>query len=264
MQKHPTQCKSVFRFFNLFLFLISLNPGFISCTTTKSVLYFDNLPKDTTLHNLVTKDFELKIRKDDLINIGVSSLSVESSTFFTAPENSSGGTSPSAASGFLVDMNGNITLPKLGVLHVEGLTRDELKNLLLKELPPYLKEPIVTVNFVNHKVTVMGEVTNPQVLIMPGENMTLLQALVLCGGVSKTARKDNVLIIRENGADKQFKRINLNNGSIFYSPFYYLRPDDIIYIEPDTSKKGNVNVQQIIAYVSTGLSLLFLILSRIK
>lgn len=266
MQKHHTPCKSSFHFFSWFSFFIIINVFFVCCTPTKKILYFENLPKDTILHNLVTKDFEIKIRKGDLINIGITSLSSESSAIFTAPQISAGGTGALAAAGFLVDMSGNIMLPKLGVIHVEGLTRDELKNLLMKQIlsKELLKEPVVTVYFVNHRVTVMGEISNPQVLNIPVENLTLLQALVLCGGISKTARKDNVLIIRENGADKEFKRVNLNNSSIFTSSFYYLRPDDIVYVEPDTSKKGNSNVQQIITFASTGLSLLFLILSRIK
>ena len=109
----------------------------------------------------------------------------------------------------------------------------------------------------------MGEVSGPKILPMPEEGMTIFEALVSSGGLMKTARKDNVLVVRENGADKQFKRLNLDNSSIFYSPFYYLRPDDIVYIEPDP-KKGNGNTSQIISYVTTGLSFIFLILSRIK
>ncbi|MBA2563026.1 MAG: polysaccharide biosynthesis/export family protein, partial [Chitinophagaceae bacterium] len=121
------------------------------------------------MYNLVTKDFELKIKKGDLVNIGVSSLSAEGSGIFTAPQTT---ISATGASGFLVDKSGNILYPKLGSIHVEGMTRDELKNRLLKDLLPYLKDPIVTVNFVNHKITVFGEVGSPQVLNMTGESMT--------------------------------------------------------------------------------------------
>src|SRR5688572_6481251 len=139
----------------LLIFSIIVNIFFISCTPTKKILYFQNLPKDTVLHNLVTKDFELKIIKGDVINIGVSSLSSEASAIFTPPQVASGG---SSVSGFLVDANGNILYPKLGVLHVEGMTLDELKNRLLKDLLPYLKEPAIAVSFVNHKIIIMGEV----------------------------------------------------------------------------------------------------------
>ncbi len=96
--------------------------------------------------------------------------------------------------------------------------------------------------------------------------MTLLDALVAGGQVSKTARKDNILVIREmdTGADKQFKRLNLNNSSIFYSPFYYLRPNDIVYVEPDPSKSEGTNkTQKIIGYASAAISLVFIIVDRI-
>jgi polysaccharide export outer membrane protein len=233
---------------------------FMSCTSSKKNLYFENLPKDTVLHNLVTKDFELKIKKGDILNIGVSSLSAENSDIFTAPQSSSGGAG-NAASGFLVDINGNILYPKLGVLHVEGLTRDELKNLLMKQLLPYLKEPVITVNFVNHKVILMGEIN--QVLNMTNETMTILEAISQGGGVPATARKDNILVIRENGTDKQFKRLDLSNSSVFTSPFYYLKPNDILYVEPDPAKKGSGKTQQIIGYVTAGISFIFIILDRI-
>ncbi len=101
---------------------------------------------------------------------------------------------------------------------------------------------------------------------MTGESMTLLEAITLSGQLNKTARKDNILVIRENdtGADKQFKRLNLNNSSIFSSPFYYLRPNDIVYVEPDPAKQEGANkTQRIIGYASAGLSLIFIILDRI-
>src|SRR5687768_197482 len=112
-----------------FIFLLSIVAIIFfttSCAPTKNIsLYFEDLPKDTVLRNLVTKDFELKIKKGDLVNIGVSSLSLEGSGIFIAPQTSISGT---AASGFLVDKSGSILYPKLGVIHVEGMTRDELKN----------------------------------------------------------------------------------------------------------------------------------------
>ncbi len=258
---------SIYLKFILFPFYFAV--FFISCTTSKkTVLYFADLPGDTILHNLVNKDFQLKIRKGDVLNIGVSSLSMENSTLFMAPQMaaaSGGGAGLSAGPGYLVDVNGNILYPKLGLVHVEGITRDELRDRLLKDLSPYLKEPVITVTFVNHKITILGDIGHPQVLPMTSDNMTLLDAISLSGELTKTSRETNILVIRDTGADKQFKRLNLNNSSIFYSPFYYLKPDDILYVEQDPAKiKTTNNTQQVIGFVTTGISLLFLILSRIK
>jgi len=260
MHKFQIAYNSIFGLLVLFLSVSYLSLSLISCTTTKkNMLYFENLPKDTILHNLVTKDFELKIRKGDVLNISVSSLSSENSALFTSPQTAAG-TAATAAPGYIVDLNGNILYPKLGFVHAEGMTRTELRDHLSKDLLPYLKEPLITVNFVNHKVTMIGEVNH--VIDMPDETMTILEAISESGGIPATARKDNILVIRENDADKQFKRLNLNNSSIFTSPFYYLKPNDILYVEPN--KKSVGKTQQIIGYVTTGLSLFFLILSRIK
>src|SRR5438045_2718581 len=114
MHKFQLAYRSVFRL--LFFFYVPyLSLSVISCTTTKNILYFENLPKDTILHNLVTKDFELKIRKGDVLNIGVSSLSSENSALFTAPQGAAGA-GANAISGYTVDINGNILYPKLGFI----------------------------------------------------------------------------------------------------------------------------------------------------
>lgn len=232
-----------------------------ACKTSKTPVYFSNLPKDTLLHNLVTKDFDIKITKGDVLGIGVTSLSSEGSILFTAPQATS---ENSAIPGYLVDNTGNILFPKLGNVPVEGLTRDELKQKLLKDLLPYLKEPVITVTFANHKVTVIGEVGGQQVIPMAGESLTIIDALAKSGGVSKTGRSDNILVIREEGGDKQFKRLSLNNSSIFNSPYYYLRPNDILYVEPDPKKGESSNsTQKIIGYISAGLSLAFILIDRI-
>ena len=251
----PKVIQKVAVFAFVLMFAVFMN----SCKTAQPSLYFQDLPKDTVLHNVVTKDFELKIRKGDIINIGISSLSTENSALFMAPELTVGGIT---GTGYIVDQEGNISFPKLGIVQVEGMTREELRNKLLKELSPaYLKEPVITVNFINHKVTVIGE-GHATSVTMVNERLTILDALVAGGGIDKGSRKDNVLVIRDNGTDKQFKRLNLNSSSIFNSPFYYLRPDDIIYIEPKQEPK-KANTQQIISYVTAGLSFVFLVLDRL-
>jgi polysaccharide export outer membrane protein len=232
-----------------------------ACKTSKQPTYFSDLTKDTVLHNLVTKDFQLKIRRGDVLGIGVTSLSAEGSTLFTAPQ---AATESAVTPGYLVDQTGNILFPKLGNVTVEGLTRDELKNRLMKDLLPYLKDPVVTVAFLNHKITIIGDVGGQQVLPMTGESLTILDALAKSGGVSKTGRSDNILLIREEGTDKQFKRLSLNNSAIFSSPYYYLRPDDILYVETDPKKSTeNNSTQKLIGYVTAGISFLFIIIDRI-
>ena len=235
-----------------------------SCATPKNVVYFQNLQKDTTLHNLVNNNLELKIRKNDLLSINIISPDPISTPLFngsqgTSSSGISAGNGTSSSSGFLVDNEGNILIYKLGIVHVEGLTRSELKYQLQKDLAPYLKDAVVTIRFLSNHITIIGEVSKPQVLNIPNEQISLLDAIGESGDLTFAGRRDNILVIRETPSGKQFKRLNLTDNSIFYSPFYYLKPDDVVYVEPTTAKiKGQK--QQIISYVLSGVSILITLL----
>jgi polysaccharide export outer membrane protein len=144
---------------------------------------------------------------------------------------------------------------------VEGITRKELKAMLEKGLVPYLKDAVVSVGFLNRHVTMMGAVS-PQVLPMPGDNMTILDALAASGDIGEKGRIDNVLVIREKDDAKEFKRLNLKDNSIFYSSYFYLQPNDIVYVEPKKIKANKT--AQIVSYVTTGITFLIFILSRLN
>jgi polysaccharide biosynthesis/export protein len=234
------------------LFLLTL---LSACTSTKKTIYFQDIQKDTTLTNLVSKNFEPKIQKADLLSITVASLSPENTALYNAPQNAQG-----PLTGYLVDENGDIQFIKLGTMHVAGLTRKELKMKLEKDLTPYLAQTVVAVGFLNRHVTLMGAVS-PQILPMPNDNMTILDALAAGGDIGEKGRTDNVLVIREKDDSKEFKRLNLTDKSIFYSPYFYLQPNDIIYVEPVKIKTDNTT--RIISYVTAGLSLVLLVIDRI-
>jgi polysaccharide export outer membrane protein len=229
--------------------------GLSSCSNTKNTSYFQNIPKDTVLNNLVTRNFEPKIQAGDMLGITVSSLSPENTTIYNAPQNAEG-----ALVGYKVDEQGNIEFIKLGTLHVAGMTRKELKEKLQKDLTPYLAQVVVAVAFLNRHVTIMGAVS-PQVLPMATDNMTLLDALAASGDIGEKGKTDNILVIREKGNSKEFKRLNLTDESIFYSPYFYLQPNDIVYVQP--VKKKAENTTRIVGYVTSGLSLLIFIIDRI-
>jgi|SRR6185437_6197676 len=233
------------------IFLIVLLP---SCSNTKNTTYFQGIPKDTTLNNLVTKNFEPKIQTGDLLGITVASLSPENTAIYNAPQNAEG-----PLTGYEVDENGNIEFIKLGTLHVAGMARKELKDELEKKLTPYLSQSVVAVSFLNRHVTMMGAVT-AQVLPMPNSKMTILDALAATGDIADKGKTDNILVIREKGDSKEFKRLNLTDESIFYSPYFYLQPNDIVYVEP--VKKKAENTTRIIGYITSGLSIVFFILGR--
>jgi polysaccharide export outer membrane protein len=235
----------------VFMFLLS------SCNTIKNTNYFQGIKNDTTLTHLVSKNFEPKIQKGDLLSVTVSSLSPENTILYNAPQNAEG-----AATGFLVDSSGNISFFKLGSVHVEGMTRNELKEKLQKELVPYLAQTVVAVGFLNRHVTLIGGGISSQVLPLPNDNMTLLDALASSGDIGVKGKKEEVMVIRENGNSKIFKKLDLTNESIFYSPYFYLQPNDIIYVKPKQQKE-KFKATQIISYVSTAISLYLLIFTRV-
>ena len=240
---------------NIIVFFSPVFIFFCSCTSTKNTVYFQNLQKDTTLRNLATKNYEPVIQKNDLLGIAVASLSPDNA-FYNAPQNTFG-----PLNGYLVDENGNIPFVKIGILHVEGMTRKELKDTLEKNLIPYLKDAVISVSFLNRHVTMLGGI-NSQVLPLIGDNVTILDALASSGDIGEKGRIDNVLVIREKEDNKEFKRLNLNDNSIFYSPYFYLQPNDIVYVEP---KKIRANkTTQIVTYITAGITFIIFILDRLK
>lgn len=227
-----------------------------SCSTAKNSLYFKGIKNDTTLLNVVSKNFESKIQAGDLLSIIVSSLSPENTVLYNAPQNAEG-----AATGFLVDSTGDIDFLKLGSIHVAGMTRRELKQKLQNDLVPYLAQTVVAVGFLNRHITLIGAIS-PQVLLMPNDHMTILDAIASAGDIGDRGKKDDVMVIREKGNSKVFKKLDLTNESIFYSPYFYLQPNDIVYIKPE-EKRQKIGATQIISFVTTGISLYLLIFTRI-
>lgn len=254
MQKTCTQ--STFTIlFKLLLTVCFIGLLFTSCSVNKHLIYFENGRKDSIARNLVDENLELRIRKNDMLSINITSLNAGESGKFN---------SSSFNGGYLVDKEGNVEIIQLGTIHVEGLTRKELKIKLQKDLLPYLKDPVISIRFLNHRAIVLGEISQKTVDI-PNERISLIELIALSGGISESGRKDNILLIRQTENDRIFKRINLSDNSIFTSPYYYIQPDDIIYVEPIKARSKNAaQVQQIIGFTLTLISVIFLLLDRLK
>jgi len=235
-----------------------------SCITSKKSYYFQTLTKDTTLTGLISKDLESKISKGDNLRVQITSLSKEEDILFNIPNAGGSGLNET---GFLVNADGTILVHKLGKINAIGLTRKELALSLQKSLEPFLKDPIVTVQYLNHKITVMGEVERPQVINMVEEQLSVIDALVLCGDAKQNARRDHIMIIREEQNEKKVKILNMQDHSIFSSSWYYLQPNDIVYVLPDEEKRQKeerrARFQQNFAIASASISLLVIILDRI-
>ncbi|UYQ92364.1 polysaccharide biosynthesis/export family protein [Chitinophaga horti] len=244
---------------------------FSSCVSTKNAVYFNNL-NDTALKTAYS-DFQPVIQKNDILQINVNSANPEETIIYNVPNSSGasgiqavGVTASTPAAGFLVDQQGFIQYPMLGQVKAEGLTKKQLTDYLKKELTDkkLLVDPVVSIRFVNYRVTLLGEVAKPTVVNVTNEKITILEALGMAGDITIYGKKENVLVIRETGGKQVVKRLNLNDASIFSSPYYYLQSNDIVYVEPNKSKVASADrSRQVLPIVMSGLSLLVIVIDRL-
>lgn len=232
---------------------------FTSCSSTKRATYFYGVKDGAIASN--TPLPESIIQKNDILTINVSSLNPDASAVFNspnAPGNAGTTAAPGTPVGYLVSSEGTIQFPILGNIKAEGLTKNQLKDTIARALidRELLLDPIVTIRFANFRVTVLGEVNSPTVVSIPNEKISLLEALGLAGDLTIYARRNNVMIIREENDQKVIERIDLNSSEIFTSPYYYLKSGDIVYVEPNKTKIASTSRgMQWIPIVMSGLSL---------
>jgi len=139
--------------------------------------------------------------------------------------------------GYLVDESGNIQFQGLGVLHIEGLNKAQLKNLLDSKLKDSLLiNPYYNIRFMNYRFTMLGEINHPGIFGIPGERLSILEALGLAGDLTFYGRRDNVLFIRENNGKREFARLDLTKPEIMSSPYFYLQQNDIVIVEASKKK----------------------------
>ncbi len=253
--------------FKLFLHFILITNFLFSCTNTKQIAYFNNQPEG--IYDNKTPILQQTIVPNDLLSITVSSLNPEASQIFNNPGSSSSptsGTSVRNSVGYLVEQDGAIQFPLLGKIQAAGLTKSELGEFLRKTLEDkkLLIDPIVVINMLNFRVTVLGEVTHPMVVSVPNEKISLLEAIGMAGDLTLFARRDNILLIREEKDKRLLKRIDLNSGDIFNSPYYYLKSNDIVYAEPNKSKVfGSSGVRSNLPLAFSFLSVMTLLIWRL-
>ena len=236
-----------------------------SCTNIKELTYLQGI--DTAKLSQVNA-IEPVIRIGDILSIIVFSDNPEATKIFNqalisgatasnaANTNSEAGTSVKATSpagtGYEVDRNGNIVFQGLGLLHVEGLTKAQLKDTLDSKLKEFLKNPYYDIRFLNYKFTMLGELNKPGIISIPGEKVNLLEAIALAGDMTFYGRRDNILVIRENKGNRDIARLNLLKPDIMASPYFYLQQNDVVIVEA-TQKKANAN--EVVLYRDISLAL---------
>ena len=217
-----------------------------SCSAPKEVLYLQDIA--SIKEENIDKNYEVIIHKDDLLAILVNSKDPELALPFNMPvvtyQIGAQTTAQQRLLGYLVDQNGDIDFPILGKIHVEGLTRMQVTELIKQKLmsEDLIKDPIVTVQFLNFKVSVMGEVTRPGTFDISGDRITLLEALSMAGDLTIYGRRDRVAVIREKDGKRRILYHDLRSSDIFQSPCYYLQQNDIVYVAPNKAKTGQSRI----------------------
>jgi polysaccharide biosynthesis/export protein len=241
-------------------FAVLLTITLFGCQPTRNITYLSNLGDTTEVRTNIVNQTDLVIQPNDLLAISVTSLSVESNALFT-------GNPLETNPGYLVDENGYVDFPLIGRIELSGLTREQAKEKMTAKLNEHVKYPIVNIRFLNFRVTVLGEVTTPASFTIPTDKINIFEALGLAGDMTVYGKRENVLLIREEGAERTTVRLNLNDKEILNSPYFYLQQNDVIYIEPDKAKVQRVNpskgnVQFIVSMLTSIITVTILVLTQ--
>lgn len=216
-----------------------------SCSTTKNISYFQDANEPDSTVSVPSP--EIRLRPEDKISIIVNCNDIELTNLFNLPYISQriGQTTQSEGSshgiaGYVIDRQGNIDFPVLGTLHVAGMTRDEVASFIKNQLvvQNQAKDPIVTVEYMNLRIDVMGEVTKPGSYTITRDKVTILDAISMAGDLTILGRRDNVRVLRADSTGTLYAyQVDLRSiENVKSSPVYYLHQNDVVYVEPNDKK----------------------------
>ncbi len=225
-----------FNFSLILLLLFFVYTTTTSCVSTKNLLYFQDLP-DTmntpvTMSN-ITPFTEPKIEPNDILAITVQTVVQNPGN---APITSTSTGTFNMLNGFLVDKKGYVELSLIGFVKVAGLTTTEAREVIKQRADKYYKEPVVNVRIANFDVAILGDVARPGMINIPNEKANIMDAIAMAGDLNLTAKKGNVLLIRSEGDEKKFVRMDLRSSKVYQSPYLWLKQHDQIIVEPNKFK----------------------------
>jgi len=284
--------KSLIKRLCLFAPVLCLSLIIVSCNSSKKIKYFQDIPDSGKTKSFAKVDFiPLTIHPGDILGVNIQLIdnSAASSAINSAASQAAGsGSTPSLSSGvgsllssiaggnpqtpqsgaqYVVQADGNVEIPILGKIKASGLNLDQLKIVVTTEALKYFKNPIITVNFQNFKVNITGEVLKPGQYTMADQKTSIFDALAMAGDLTIFGKRENVLLIRENeDGTKTSYRINLQKSDILSSPLYYLRQNDLIYVEPRKAKSDATDASEAkwFGIVGAIMSVLIILATRVK
>ena len=236
--------------------------SFSSCGSKRDIVYFQNSDRVSgEMYYQDNSEFKTIIKPNDNLFISVTSFNPEAVKIFNTNQfNQAGNISATALdiSGYIVDYKGNINFPLVGEVHVEGLTKNDAIQLLQREISKFAEDPVVNIRFLNYKVSVLGEVNRPGVYTVTDEKITIPQAIALAGDLTIYGERRNVLLTRIEKGETKFIQIDLTSADLFFSPYYYLRQEDVLYVSPNSTKAGsstyNQNLPLLVSLISVTIT----------
>jgi polysaccharide export outer membrane protein len=252
----------------ILVFIASFSTG---CYSYKDQILFQGL--NDTAHTIADTREKPLIHSGDQLSIMVFGLDEKTTAYFNTPMGVGGNmqmlnqTSPQGGGlmGYVVSDDGSITFPKLGLLHVAGYDQERLRDSLQSWLSPWVKDPAVIVRLINFRVTYITTDRAQTINLMNNQN-NILQFLGMVNGITWTDRKDNVLVIRQENGVRQVHHVDLTSQEVFTSPVFYLKPNDVIYVEPNKRKFIDTNAQliSIVTSITSTLSILVLFVNSLR
>lgn len=262
--------KNTFKF-SILLLSVTLISG---CVQHKQLVNFNEITLETDSLFAISNADPLRLQPQDLLKIDVYSYDLESAKPFNPDGGTnmmnmnqmglgSGGNNMELITGYFIDLDGFIDFPVIGRVKVGGLTLEETRAKMLDAVKPYLNDASVSIRLLNYRITILGEVLRPGTQRLTNPRLTLLDALGLAGDLTPYANRNRILVIRESEGNRQFAYLDLQKQDIFTSPFYYLKQNDVIYVEPQRTKVATVQDPffRFVSLTSVGLSIVTLIVT---
>jgi polysaccharide export outer membrane protein len=228
-----------------------------SCGSTKKLKYFQDISEANTAAPIALAAYnEPIIQPDDILAINVNttdpaatlSINSRNGVYVNSSSPQSGSANP--LSGYLVSKEGDVEIPVLGKIKLAGLTTVQARTIVREKAIKSFNDPVVDVRFTNFRITVLGEVNRPASYILPNEQVTLLDAIGYAGDLTIYGRRTNVLLIRKSPDGRNFSvKLDMTKKETLNSPYYYLKQNDVVYVEPLKTKVLN-NDNNLIKYLS--------------
>ena len=212
-----------------------------SCVPMKKIRYLQDASKDQepkSEFSNKTDTVEYRVHKGDNLYIKVNSLE-DKNNYFDAPGGINNYYTEAAIylNSYTVNDSGYVEFPLIGKVLVDNLTIEEIQIELQKKVNEYIKNTVVMVKLANFRISMIGEFNHPGKYVAYQDKINLFEAIALAGDMTDFARKNYVLLIRQSDSGVKTKRLNLNDNSLLESEFYYLMPNDMVYVEPLRGKQ---------------------------